>query len=64
LEDKIFLLPNADSRKAADQSYLDAAVRLCDGLEAVVNRDRDSDKTRGGRIYSAWIQSTGMMHVN
>jgi hypothetical protein len=58
-EEKIFRLTNSDSQKAADQSYLDAASRLCDGLEMVVKKDRDSPDPRRKRIYACWQQSEG-----
>jgi hypothetical protein len=47
---QLTLLPKA-SQEAADQSYLDTATRLCDGLDAVVKKYRGSHDPRRAQIY-------------
>jgi hypothetical protein len=56
-EEKIDKLTNTDSQKAADQSYLDVANRLCDGLEAAIQRDKETAVERKRGVYQAWVAS-------
>ena len=39
---------------AADQSYVDAATKLCDGLEKVLNAYKDSDQPIRRKIHRLW----------
>jgi hypothetical protein len=56
-EGRISPLTNGEAQKAADQSYLDAANRLCDGLEAAVKRDQGASEPRRKRIAACWEQA-------
>jgi len=42
------------SRSAADKSYIDSAIRLCDGLENVLKSYAQSQDPRKQRIYQIW----------
>jgi len=42
------------SRSAADKSYTDSAIRLCDGLEKVLKSYAQSHDPRKQRIYQIW----------
>jgi hypothetical protein len=50
---KIEPLPD-ESRAAADQSYLDTAKKICDGLEATLESFVNSDDSGKRRIYRIW----------
>jgi hypothetical protein len=52
-EGKLKTLPGP-SQAAADQSYVDTAIKLSDGLEAVVNRYQDSDQPFLRKIHQLW----------
>jgi hypothetical protein len=56
-EEKINKLANSNSQQAADQSYLDAANRLCDGLETALNKDKEASDARRSGVYRAWLAS-------
>lgn len=50
--------PLADprSQKAADQSYIDAATKLCDGLENVIKGCENSPNSGRRRFFSMWTK--------
>ena len=50
---KIERLPEA-SQAAADQSYVDTAVRLCEGIEGVLAAYAESTDARKRRIGGLW----------
>ena len=50
------LLPEV-SQAAADKSYIDTVVRLCDGLEKVVAAYEKADDARKRRIFEAFAAS-------
>jgi hypothetical protein len=52
-EGSIVLLPEA-SQKAADQSYIDTARKLCEGLEKVMETYKTSPDREQKMIYSLW----------
>jgi hypothetical protein len=45
------------ARTAADQQYLDTALRLCDGWDTVVKSYAASDDARRKRVYQLWEQA-------
>lgn len=45
------------SQKAADQSYISTATKLCQGLEKVVESYKDSPDQAQRKIHSLWIES-------
>jgi hypothetical protein len=50
---EIKALPEA-SQSAADQSYVDSATKLCDGIENVLAGYADSDNPRQREIHALW----------
>jgi hypothetical protein len=52
-EGRLTPLP-APSQSAADKSYLDTAVKLCDGLEAVLKRYENAGDPQRAKIYRLW----------
>jgi hypothetical protein len=42
---------------AADQQYLDTALRLCDGWDAVAKSYAASDDASRKRVYQLWEQA-------
>jgi hypothetical protein len=55
-EGSIPRLPEA-SQKAADQSYVDAARKLCDGLEKVIETYKTSQDKEQKKICSIWVET-------
>ncbi|MBN1293725.1 MAG: hypothetical protein JXB48_17925, partial [Candidatus Latescibacteria bacterium] len=54
--DKLNILA-PQSQLAADNSYLETALNLCNGLETVVNSYENSNNNRQNLIYKMWINS-------
>ncbi|MBN1343714.1 MAG: hypothetical protein JXQ73_13585 [Phycisphaerae bacterium] len=52
---KITPLPG-DRQRAADKSYVDTAVKLCDGLDKVLASYADSGDSRRKAVWSLWRQ--------
>lgn len=52
-----------DSQKAADASYIEATVRLCDGLEKTVLSYARSDDPRKQQIHRLWIGPNGIKQL-
>lgn len=52
-EGKLQRLPEP-SQTAADKSYMDTAVKLCDGLEKVLQAGANSDDPHKKRVYQIW----------
>jgi hypothetical protein len=52
-EGKLKVLPEP-SKTAADKAYLDTAVKLCDGLEAVLKSYEKSDQPQRQRLWQIW----------
>ena len=50
-------LPDA-SKAAADESYVDAATRLCDGLMARIKSYAESSDNRERKIYELWSEGS------
>ena len=48
----------AASQAAADKSYVDTVLKLCDGLEKTVKSYRRSDNIRKKRIWQIWSRSS------
>lgn len=53
---KIAALPEP-SRSAADRSYIDAAIRLCDGLEKALAGHENSADPRKAAIFELWTKA-------
>ncbi len=63
---KLPLLPKA-SLAAADKSYIDTMVRLCDGLEKVLatyEKSDDAEKKRIFELFAASVGGTAGVHKN
>ncbi|MFH1742039.1 MAG: hypothetical protein ABIH23_23805 [bacterium] len=55
-EGKIDPLPD-DSQAAADQSYLDTATKICDGLKSTLESYADSDDPLKKQVYGIWTNT-------
>ena len=49
----------AASQLAADKSYVDTAVRICDGLEKVLKSYENSNDSSRMKIVRLWVASAG-----
>ncbi len=56
-EGKLQPLPDEARQAAADQLYVDTAVKLCDGLGAVLDSYETSDDPHQRRVFQLWTES-------
>ena len=55
-EGKLQRLPEP-SQTAADQSYLDTAIKLCEGLEKVLQTYAEADTPYKKRVFQLWTET-------